>query len=168
MKKFVILACAVLIIASPIFAAAPSNNSAYDDGGLGTATITIDSQHTGVWKFIDSLAVTIDDTAYVYLTIEGSASMISHKKLWLGTLVASGATTNTTAASDTTIVTWPLCDNNGAISLPINLTHLDSLETQTDSVFYFYLTAAVSGSADIEKVALSDLVMSVAVINKDD
>lgn len=165
MKKLLILACAVLL-AVPIFAGAPSNNSAYNAGGLSTTSITIDSQHTGTWKFIDSIAITVDDTAYVYLTVEATAAMISHKKLWLGTLVAAGSATNTTAASDTTIITWPIADDAGVVSLPINLTHLDSLATSTDSVFYFYLTGAVSGSSDIEKVALSGIKMSVMITNE--
>ena len=173
MKKLITIG--LLLLATAAFGAVPTNNSAYNDGGLGTATITIDSQHTGAWKFIDSIAVTIDDTAYVYTTIECTAALRAGQSLYLGTLVASGDTDNTTAASDTTIIVWPRTATDRTYnterrnySFPINLTHLDSLETQTDSVFYFYLTGAVVGSDTQEEVALSGIKMSVGVINKDD
>lgn len=162
--RSVLVVLAVVLLGNPVWAAAgpPANNSEFRQVA---DTMTIDSQHSVVWEYIDSMIIVVTDTCYTIYTVSGMAILDPGDVLYIG--IKDGAGDPTAAADDTLIVRahrWP---PGGKSYVPFSFIYLDSSITQDDVADTIYVTAAVKGSAAWEAVMIDNLYFTGQVIDID-
>ena len=156
-----ILAVVLLAVSVQSQAGPPANNSEFREVA---DTLTVDSQHSVVWEYIDSMIIAITDTCYTVYTVSGTAILDPGNVLYIG--IKDGAGDPAAAADDTLIVragtTWP-----GKSYIPFSFIYLDSSITQSDVADTIYVTAAVGGSTAYERVMIDNLYFTGQVIDID-
>lgn len=153
----VLMAGLVQAVAGP-----PANNSEFRQVA---DTMTIDSQHSVNWEYIDSMVIAKTDTCYTVYTVSGVAILDPGDVLYIG--IKDGEGDYDAAADDTLIVRahrWP---PGGKSYVPFSFIYLDSLISQTDASDTIYVTAAVKGSAAWETVMIDNLHFTCEVIDID-
>ena len=164
MKKLTIVLALVLLSFTISWAATPDNNSIIK--AATTATVSADHSAT-TWTAVDSLIVIKTDTCYTLYTLTGTATMDPWDVLYIG-IHDGGAVTTAVPSTDTLVVYPPNRPGTiGPQTVEFGFTYLDSLISQTDANDSIYVTAAVRGNTTVEQVALSSVILSAAVVDKD-
>ena len=150
MKKLLLLGIVGLFVAgSTVNAAAPAVVSQFK----ATAdTMTIDSQFSvTAWEIIDSVLLTKDDTCLTKYTITGYAELSQGNQLFIGFLDGGDGSA---AATDTFKVRGAGERHRGTAFVPFHFVYFDSLISQTDAADTIYVTGAVGGGSQWDKVML--------------
>jgi len=140
----------------------PANNSEFRQVA---DTMTIDSQHSVNWEYVDSMVIAKTDTCYTVYTVSGTAILDPGDVLYIG--IKDGEGDYDAAADDTLVVRahrWP---PGGKSYVPFSFIYLDSLISQTDASDTIYVTGAVKGSATWETVMIDNLHFTCEVIDID-
>lgn len=160
MLKRITLLVAIGLLATVVFAAAPEYNNW---ANANIDTMTIDSQWTSAWEFIDSIIIIKTDTCYTLYTIQGMALLGYNDVLYIGFI--DGGHDLTVAPADTLIIKSPAVYSVDPTYIPFRFTYLDSLESQDDLNDTIYFMAAVSGSAPAGPVFIQDLLLTATVLD---
>lgn len=161
MKKLLLLGILGLFMAGSINAAAPT---LADIQKASADTMTIDSQFSvTAWELIDSTLLIKTDTCFTRYSISGYAELSQGNILYIG-FVDGGD--GSAAATDTFKV--KLGDRGptrGKAFIPFHFVYLDSLIGQTDANDTIYVTGAVGGGSQWDKVMIHHVRFTAQVIN---
>ncbi len=158
----------VLVIGAVIMAAAPSHFGYFNNVG----SKTVNGPFGGAWTTVDSLITVVDDSGFVMVTVTGVAKLDPGERLYLGlgndsaNCVDSATCAGVGVANsniDTVLFQSPQNTGN-PVMMPF--THTFAIDTvvasTTDTI---YLNAAKAGTAVVENVQLTDVVMSAIVVD---
>jgi hypothetical protein len=126
-------------------------------------TLTVDSQFTGMWKLIDSIAVIKTDTCYTIYTISGIAELHPGQRLYIGFIDGGGAPAATSTAADTFIFENNAAWQAGIMYVPFVATYLDSLVSQDDLNDTIYFMAA--SAASNQHIMLTNVLLRAQVVD---
>ena len=160
LKKLIILAVLACLPLS-VMGAAPTNNSAT----VTTATMAIDSQHTGVWKELDSMIVIKTDSCDTYYHYYGTAVVQPGQKLYVGFVDgdASAITANIASGKMYQLPEYA----RGPMTIAFGGTYLDSLRHVDDANDSIRVVAAVKGNVNVEFITITGFRLTGTVIDMD-
>lgn len=160
MQRLFFVALAVCLLSAVSFAQSspPTNNSLSQT----TASAVIDSQHTAdAWEMVDSVYVNKSDTCNTFYHVSGSVTLQPYERLFVG--LFDGAATTPGAADTLQLPDYA----TSSMSFSFGLSYIDSLRSQTDAADTVYFKAAVGGSATVEKVTITNVRLTGAVVDYD-
>ncbi len=156
MKRFILLGV-IALMPLIVMAAAPTLETSET---TNKATVVCSSQYTGTWQLIDSVVLAIDDTAKVLASVRGTVVLNPGNILYVG--LANGYNGGATTPTDTFTYEWSA---NEPYSKTFNIGAfiMDSSSTAITDTIFAYL--AVKGSANVERVTVSNFTLSGMLID---
>jgi hypothetical protein len=169
MKRALSVTLALVAVALFCIAAAPT----FSHYSSALNSVTINNQYTGAWDTVGSVITVHTDTCYEYFTVTGTAVMGPNDKLYVAIGNDSCNRVSATDLSphnnlDTIGILGPFRGQIGETRHSFCYQYRwTSTSTQTDITDTFYVNAACGGSSASEAVALENVLVAVAVGDRD-